>query len=165
MIIAGRVPQGAGRSRRRSRRSGDLTHCTSTAPGHGNDQRLDQPGVRARGGGLLLYACRHGWHLLAHGHCLRAIAILLWSVPAAPPVPRATGRILDVLLDPAADAAQFRRLLPASHQTAMWVLVPSAPGLRQSALAEHWKVYLPAVLVSFVVHGAGRDHGGETRSA
>ena len=31
---------------------------------------------------------------------LLAIAVLLTVVPAAPPVPRATGRILDVLLDP-----------------------------------------------------------------
>ncbi|MBN8441247.1 MFS transporter [Thauera sp. UPWRP] len=82
-----------------------------------------------------------------------AIAVLLWVVPTAPPVPRANGgRFVDVLRD-----GQLMRLnagVFALHliQTTMWVMVPAAlvsgGGL---AVGEHWKVYLPAVLVSFVV--------------
>ena len=39
-------------------------------------------------------------------------------------------------------------------QTAMWVLIPAALVRSGLALPEHWKVYLPAVLASFVVMGA-----------
>lgn len=82
-----------------------------------------------------------------------AIYVVLRVVPDAPPVPRATGgRFIDVLRD-----AQLMRLnfgVFALHliQTTMWVLVPAAlvagGGL---PMVEHWKVYLPAVLLSFAV--------------
>ncbi len=82
-----------------------------------------------------------------------AIGVVLWMVPEAPPVPRANaGRFIDVLRD-----AQLMRLnfgVFALHliQTTMWVMVPAAlvasGGL---PISEHWKVYLPAVLLSFVV--------------
>jgi hypothetical protein len=36
-------------------------------------------------------------------------------------------------------------------QTAMWVLVPAGLVAAGLPMAEHWKVYLPAVLLSFVV--------------
>jgi MFS family permease len=82
-----------------------------------------------------------------------AMAVMLWVVPTAPPVPRANGgRFIDVLRD-----GQLMRLnlgVFTLHliQTTMWVMVPAAlvsgGGL---PVAEHWKVYLPAVLVSFVV--------------
>jgi len=82
-----------------------------------------------------------------------AIGVVLYVVPAAPAVPRApAGSFADVLRD-----AQLMRLnggVFALHliQTAMWVLVPAAlvagGGL---PLSEHWKVYLPAVLLSFAL--------------
>jgi len=83
---------------------------------------------------------------------LAAIALVLFVVPTAPPVPRAIGGMREVLRD-----GQLMRLnigVFALHvmQTAMWVTVPVA--LAASAdlpTAEHWKVYLPAVLLSFVV--------------
>lgn len=82
---------------------------------------------------------------------LLAIAVLLTVVPAAPPVPRATGRILDVLLDPQLMRLNFGVFCLHLMQTAMWVLVPSAlVATGNLPLAEHWKVYLPAVLVSFL---------------
>lgn len=82
-----------------------------------------------------------------------AIYVVLRVVPDAPRVPRATaGRFIDVLRD-----AQLMRLnfgVFALHliQTTMWVLVPAA--LVSSGglpMVEHWKVYLPAVLLSFAV--------------
>lgn len=81
-----------------------------------------------------------------------AIVLVLKVVPDAPPVPRPTaGSFRDVLRD-----GQLMRLNAGVFvlhliQTTMWVLVPAAlvaaGGL---PVAEHWKVYLPAVLLSFV---------------
>ncbi|MCB1957278.1 MAG: MFS transporter, partial [Rhodocyclaceae bacterium] len=87
---------------------------------------------------------------LTGGLALAAIAMLVLVVPQAPPVPRATGKLKDILAD-----GQLMRLnlgVFALHlmQTAMWVLVPAALVSDGLALAEHWKIYLPAVLVSFV---------------
>lgn len=80
-----------------------------------------------------------------------AVVTVLFVVPAAPPVPRATGRFAEVLGN-----AQLMRLnfgVFALHlmQTAMWVLVPAGLVAAGLPMAEHWKVYLPAVLLSFVV--------------
>jgi predicted MFS family arabinose efflux permease len=81
-----------------------------------------------------------------------AIGVLLKVVPEAPPVPRATGRIVDVLRDGQLMRLNFGVFALHLIQTTMWVLVPSAlvasGGL---PVPEHWKVYLPAVLLSFVV--------------
>ncbi|AYH45515.1 MFS transporter [Azoarcus sp. DN11] len=80
-----------------------------------------------------------------------AIGVVVYVVPAAPPVPRApTGLFGEVIRD-----GQLMRLnvgVFALHliQTAMWVTVPAA--LVSGAnlpLPEHWKVYLPAVVLSF----------------
>ena len=84
---------------------------------------------------------------------LAAIAVVLYVVPQAPPVPRAKGgRFAEVLRD-----GQLMRLnvgVFSLHliQTSMWVLVPAAlVSGAQLPLAEHWKVYLPAVLLSFAL--------------
>lgn len=82
-----------------------------------------------------------------------AIFVVLRVVPDAPPVPRATaGRFVDVLRDGQLMRLNFGVFALHLIQTTMWVLVPAAliasGGL---ALAEHWKVYLPAVLLSFAV--------------
>jgi MFS family permease len=85
---------------------------------------------------------------------LGAIFVVLRLVPAAPAIPRQPGwqSFVDVLTN--------RQLLRMNYgvfslhiiQTAMWVLLPSAL-VRVGGLpvAEHWVVYLPAVLLSFVV--------------
>lgn len=83
---------------------------------------------------------------------LGAIGVVWKVVPAAPPVPRATGgSFVGVLRD-----AQLMRLnlgvfILHLIQTAMWVMVPAALVSGGLAMPEHWKVYLPAVLLSFVV--------------
>jgi MFS family permease len=80
-----------------------------------------------------------------------AILTVIFIVPAAPPVPRAIGRFSDVLGNGQLMRLNFGVFALHLMQTAMWVLVPA--GLVQAGLpmAEHWKVYLPAVLLSFVV--------------
>ena len=82
-----------------------------------------------------------------------AIGVILFVVPDAPPVPRANGgRIRDVLRDGQLMRLNFGVFALHLMQTAMWVRVP--PALAQTGglpVAEHWKVYLPAVLLSFAV--------------
>ncbi len=82
-----------------------------------------------------------------------AIGVVIYVVPTVPVIPRAAGgRVVDVLRD-----GQLMRLnvgVFALHliQTAMWVLVPAAIVAGGALpLPEHWKVYLPAVLLSFAL--------------
>lgn len=84
---------------------------------------------------------------------LAAIGVVLWVVPDAPPVPRPTaGSFGEVLRNGQLMRLNFGVFALHLIQTTMWVMVPSAlvagGGL---AVSEHWKVYLPAVLLSFVV--------------
>ena len=91
---------------------------------------------------------------LTGGLALGAIVLLLKVVPEAPAM---VARGVDVpfssvLLDGQLARLNFGVLALHAMQTALWVVVPAA--LVQSgglALAEHWKVYLPAVLGSFVL--------------
>ena len=82
-----------------------------------------------------------------------AIGVVLWVVPEAPPVPRANGgRFVDVLRNGQLMRLNFGVFALHLIQTTMWVMVPAA--LVSSGglpVVEHWKVYLPAVLLSFVV--------------
>ncbi|MFA7279843.1 MAG: MFS transporter [Sterolibacterium sp.] len=104
----------------------------------------------------LLYAAigMGGIFALTGGLALGAIVLLLKVVPVAPPM---VARGIDVpfssvLLDRQLARLNFGVLALHIMQTALWVVVPAAlvhsGGL---ALAEHWKVYLPAVLASFVL--------------
>ena len=82
-----------------------------------------------------------------------AVFVVLRVVPDAPPVPRAmNARFIDVLADPQLMRLNFGVFSLHLIQTTMWVLVPAAlvagGGL---PVVEHWKVYLPVVLVSFAL--------------
>ncbi|HJW25621.1 MAG TPA: MFS transporter [Rhodocyclaceae bacterium] len=84
---------------------------------------------------------------------LAAIGLLLKAVPAAPPVPaHDKPPFRRVLLDPNLLRLNFGIFSLHLIQMAMFVVVPHAliqfGGLPVSG---HWKVYLPAVLVSFVI--------------
>ena len=87
--------------------------------------------------------------LLAFG----AIFVLLKIVPAAPPpVLGALVPLSAVLKEPQLMRLNFGVFVLHLTQMALWVLVPTAlleAGGLPAAL--HWKVYLPAVLLSFVV--------------
>jgi MFS family permease len=80
-----------------------------------------------------------------------AIGTILFIVPAAPPVPRATGRFVEVLGNGQLMRLNFGVFALHLMQTAMWVLVPAGLVAAGLPVIEHWKVYLPAVLLSFVV--------------
>jgi len=83
------------------------------------------------------------------------IAMILWWTPAAPQrpthIPR--GKLSEVLKDASLLRLDVGVFALHATQTAMWFAIPAL--LVQAGLdqANHWWVYLPAVLASFVVMG------------
>ncbi len=157
MIIVGRVLQGAGAiSAAVTALAADLTrdqHRTKVMAMIGSSIGLVF--ALSMVAAPLLYAAigMSGIFWLTGVLALAAIGVVLWVVPDAPPVPRPTaGSFGDVLRNSQLMRLNFGVFALHLIQTTMWVMVPSAlvagGGL---PVAEHWKVYLPAVLLSFVV--------------
>jgi MFS family permease len=88
---------------------------------------------------------------------LAGIAVVAWAVPPEPARHAAARRAPVAALWQHPDLLRLNAGVFALHtiQLAMWVAVPGL--LVQAGLAKphHWWVYLPAVLASFVVMGAG----------
>ncbi|MEH3085333.1 MAG: MFS transporter [Xylophilus ampelinus] len=88
---------------------------------------------------------------------LAGIAVVAWAVPPEPARHAAAQRAPVAALWKHPDLLRLNAGVFALHtvQLAMWVAVPGL--LVQAGLAKphHWWVYLPAVLASFVVMGAG----------
>lgn len=156
-IIAGRVLQGAGAiSAAVTALAADLTreqHRTKVMAMIGSSIGLVF--ALSMVGAPLLYATigMPGIFALTGSLALAAIYVVLKVVPAAPAVPRQPGwpSFVEVLRNPQLLRMNFGVFALHLMQTAMWVLVPSA--LVSTAglpVAEHWKIYLPAVLLSFV---------------
>ena len=84
--------------------------------------------------------------------CMAAVG---WWTPPEPQlhadVPR--GRVADVLALPALVRLNVGVFVLHAVQLAMWVALPSLLVQAGLAKADHWKIYLPAVLASFVVMG------------
>ncbi|MFZ4534833.1 MFS transporter [Propionivibrio sp.] len=157
-IIGGRVLQGAGAiSAAVTALAADLTreqHLTKVMAMIGSSIGLVF--ALSMVGAPLLYATigMPGIFALTGVLSLLAIFVVLKVVPAAPAIPRQPGwpSFVEVLVHPQLLRMNFGVFTLHLIQTAMWILVPSA--LVSSAglpVAEHWKVYLPAVLLSFVV--------------
>jgi MFS family permease len=87
---------------------------------------------------------------------LTGVAVVIWLVPREPhkhkDLPR--GNLSEVLTHAALLRLNLGVFVLHAVQLAMWVAIPTL--LVQAGLpkAEHWYVYLPAVLASFVVMGA-----------
>jgi MFS family permease len=86
---------------------------------------------------------------------LAGMAVVVWVVPAEPvrPTGPARGGLREVLRDPDLLRLDLGVLVLHTVQTAMWMAVPGlllGAGLPK---AHHWQVYLPALLVSFLVMG------------
>jgi MFS family permease len=98
----------------------------------------------------------HGLFALTACLALGGIAVVLWWVPAEPAkhVDVGRGGLRTVLADVALMRLNAGVFILHAVQLAMWVALPAL--LVQSGLEKdaHWKVYLPAVLGSFVVMGA-----------
>lgn len=83
---------------------------------------------------------------------LPAIGMLLWVVPAAPPKLRPTTSDPGRVLDPQLLRLHFGIFVLHTVLMAMFVVLPLILLERGPLpLALHWKVYLPVVLVSFVL--------------
>ncbi|WP_245650962.1 MFS transporter [Thauera butanivorans] len=156
MIIAGRVLQGAGAiSAAVTALAADLTrdqHRTKVMAMIGSSIGLVF--ALSMVAAPLLYAAigMSGIFWLTAALACAAIAVVLWVVPAAPPVPRANGgRFIDVLRDGQLMRLNFGVFALHLIQTTMWVMVPVGLVAAGLPMPEHWKVYLPAVLLSFVV--------------
>jgi MFS family permease len=86
---------------------------------------------------------------------LLGVGVVIWGAPAAtvPELGQHRGRLSDVLVN--ADLMRLNVGVFVLHavQLAMWVAVPAL--LVQAGLqtAQHWQVYLPAVVVSFLFLG------------
>lgn len=156
-IIVGRVLQGAGAiSAAVTALAADLTreqHRTKVMAMIGSSIGLVFAGSLVAA--PILYAAigMSGIFWLTGALALAAIVVLLKVVPPAPPpVAGPPVALASVLFEPQLARLNFGVFALHLTQTAMWVLVPSAliqyGGL---PMAEHWKVYLPAVLLSFVV--------------
>lgn len=95
----------------------------------------------------------HGIFWLTAGLSVAGIVVLLRWVPAEPPrgnAPRQT-RFAEVLAN--RDLLRLNFGVFALHllQVALWVVVPSALLAGGLGRTGHWQVYLPALLLSFVV--------------
>ena len=157
-VIAGRVLQGAGAiSAAVTALAADLTrdqHLTKVMAMIGSSIGLVF--ALSMVGAPLLYAAigMPGIFALTGVLAILAIYLVLKVVPAAPAIPRRPSwpSFVEVLSDRQLLRMNFGVFTLHLVQTAMWVLLPSmlvhSGGL---AVAEHWKVYLPAVLVSFVI--------------
>ncbi|MDP3672937.1 MAG: MFS transporter [Telluria sp.] len=90
------------------------------------------------------------------GLALACIAIVAWWTPPEPVqhknVPR--GRLADVLADAGLLRLDVGVFVLHAVQLAMWVAIPALLVQAGLAKADHWHVYLPAVLASFVVMSA-----------
>jgi MFS family permease len=85
---------------------------------------------------------------------LLGVGVVVWAVPAAPPMAvKARGSLKMVLSHAGLLRLNFGVFVLHAVQLAMWVAVPAM--LVQAGLpkADHWQVYLPAVLGSFVLMG------------
>ncbi|MDR2093662.1 MAG: MFS transporter [Azoarcus sp.] len=159
-IIAGRVLQGAGAiSAAVTALAADLTrerHRTKVMAMIGSSIGLVF--ALSMVAAPLLYAGigMAGIFWLTASLAVGAMALVIWVVPDAPPVQRAP-RGADASLAAVLRNGPLMRLnfgVFALHaiQTMMWVTVPAALVARGGLpLAAHWRVYLPAVLLSFAV--------------
>jgi MFS family permease len=156
-VIAGRVLQGAGAiSAAVTALAADLTreqHLTKVMAMIGSS--IGIVFALSMVGAPLLFAAigMPGIFALTGVLAILAIVVVLKVVPQAPAIPRRPGwpSFVEVLTHRQLLRMNFGVFVLHLMQTAMWVLLPSMLVSRGGlAVAEHWKVYLPAVLLSFV---------------
>ena len=158
IVIAGRVLQGAGAiSAAVTALAADLTreqHLTKVMAMIGSSIGLVFA-ISMVGAPLLFVSIgMPGIFALTGILALLAIFVVLRVVPAAPAVPRQPTwqSFVEVLSHRQLLRLNFGVFALHLMLTAMWVLLPAeliSPG--GLPVAEHWKVYLPALLLSFVI--------------
>ena len=104
---------------------------------------------------IAAYIGLSGLFVLTAVLALLGVVVVIWAVPAEPQVHKdaARGGLLQVLRNPALLRLNFGVFVLHAVQLAMWVAIPAF--LVQAGLAsdDHWRIYLPAVLGSFVLMG------------
>ena len=104
---------------------------------------------------IAAYIGLSGLFVLTAVLALVGVGVVIWAVPAEPQVHKdaARGGLLQVLRNPALLRLNFGVFVLHAVQLAMWVAIPAF--LVQAGLAsdDHWRIYLPAVLGSFVLMG------------
>jgi predicted MFS family arabinose efflux permease len=96
-----------------------------------------------------------GLFALTAGLALAGMAVVTWVVPAEPQQQVDAGRsgLREVLRHPGLLRLNWGVFVLHAVQLAMWVAVPGLLVQAGLAKADHWQVYLPAVVLSFVVMG------------
>ena len=86
---------------------------------------------------------------------LSCIAVIAWWTPSAPARQKSTprGKLSEVLANPALLRLNLGVFVLHAVQLAMWVAIPALLVDAGLAQGDHWLVYLPTVLASFVVMG------------
>lgn len=96
-----------------------------------------------------------GLFFLTAALALGGVAVVIWLVPPEPQkhkdMPR--GRLSEVLTHAGLLRLDFGVFVLHAVQLAMWVAIPALLVQAGLSKADHWWVYLPAVLASFVVMG------------
>ncbi len=96
-----------------------------------------------------------GLFALTAALALIGVGVVIWAVPAEPQVHKdaARGGLQQVLRHPALLRLNLGVFVLHAVQLAMWVAIPAF--LVQAGLTadDHWRIYLPAVLGSFVLMG------------
>ena len=104
---------------------------------------------------LASYVGLSGLFFFTAGLAVLGMGIVVWAVPPEPAVAKDAGRggLLHVLSNPALLRLNIGVFVLNAVQLAMWVVIPAL--LVQAGLIkdDHWHIYLPAVLASFVVMG------------
>ena len=159
-IIVGRVLQGAGAiSAAVTALAADLTrdiHRTKVMAMIGSSIGLTFAGSLVAA--PLLYSAigMPGIFTLTGLLALAAIVMLFKVVPPAPPLPAAPTTTARQRFAEVLGNGQLLRMNAGVFvlhltQTAMWVLVPAALVAAGLPLAQHWQIYLPAVIASFAL--------------
>jgi len=156
-LIAGRILQGAGAiSAVVTALAADLTreqHRTKVMAMIGSSIGLVFAGSLVIAPMLYALVGLHGMFVVTGVLSLAAIFIVTRVIPPAPPiVRRAPSGSAKALLDPQLLRLNFGIFSLHLMQMAMFIVIPSALSkVGNLPLPEHWKVYLPTVLGSFVL--------------
>ncbi|NMQ26739.1 MFS transporter [Candidatus Accumulibacter phosphatis] len=157
-VIAGRVLQGAGAiSAAVTALAADLTreqHLTKVMAMIGSSIGMVFAISMVAAPLLFVSIGMSGIFSLTGGLALLAIFVVLKVVPAAPTVPRRPTwpSFVEVLANRQLLRLNFGVFALHLMLTAMWVLLPAQLiSIGELPVADHWKLYLPALLVSFVI--------------
>ena len=104
---------------------------------------------------LVAYIGLAGLFFLTAVLAVVGMAVVVWGVPPAPAILKDAGRggLRQVLSNPALLRLNMGVFVLNAVQLAMWVVVPALLVQAGWFKEQHWQIYLPAVLGSFVVMG------------